>query len=156
VCLWVCVCMCICELVCDTFTLSFEEKNHEETHSLSAYSKNTLQKSTYLCFVSDFKINIIIFLFESNCTKGSENVCMYVNMYICIYSRVQIGWPSFLRTFNLVPRRTRILIGFIISTTSLPGTNHKSHGQNFGWLNLFRNNSRFLGTLSAIGCTYQQ
>jgi len=99
--------------------------------------KNALQQSTYLCFVSDFKINIIICESESNRTKGSENVCMYVNMYICIYSRLQIGWPKILilfpRTFNLVPRRTRNLIGFIISTTSLPGTNRKSHGQNFGW-----------------------
>jgi len=50
--------------------------------------------------------------------------------------------------FQFITRQTRILMGFIISTTLLPGTNRKSHGQNSASLNISKNNFRFFATLS--------
>ena len=38
----------------------------------------------------------------------------------------------------------RILMGFIMSTMFLPGTNRKSHGQNYGTLTKLRNNFKIL------------
>jgi len=44
------------------------------------------------------------------------------------------------KNFQFSTGRTRILMGFIVSTMALPGTNRGSHGQNSGSLKCFRNN----------------
>jgi len=46
--------------------------------------------------------------------------------------RVAKNHEIILRNFHYSSRRTSILMGWITSTMSLPGTNCKSHGQNSG------------------------
>jgi len=49
---------------------------------------------------------------------------------------------SISKNFQCSTRRTRILIGSIISTMLLHGTNRKSHGQNCVTLNKFKKKSQ--------------
>ena len=54
-----------------------------------------------------------------------------------IAKRVAQNLEMISKNFQFSIRHTRILMGFIMSTMLLPGTNRKSHGQNAGTLTKF-------------------
>ena len=66
-----------------------------------------------------------------------------------IAKRVAQNLEMISKNFQFSIRHTRILMGFIMSTMLLPGTNRKSHGQNaHKFLQII---SRFCATVFVIG-----
>jgi len=78
---------------------------------------------------------------------------MYTNYLQPIADSVAKNLVTNSKNFQFSTRRTRILMGFVISTIFLPGTNRKSLGQNSGSLIVFEVISGIFAILSAIGCT---
>jgi len=66
-------------------------------------------------------------------------MCGYRYTYIQpIADRVTKNLEIISKDFQFGARRTRILMGFVMSTMLLPGTDRKSHGQDCGSLNFCR------------------
>ena len=79
----------------------------------------------------------------------------YTIMLQPIADRVTRNFEIISKKIQINTRRTRILMGFIISTILLPGTTRKSHGQNSSTLPKFQEIiPRFCAAISVVGCKY--
>ena len=90
----------------------------------------------------------------------SEQSALYIHRHRSIINvqpiadRVAKNLEIISQNFQFCTRRTSILMGFIINTMLIAGTNRKFHGQNSESLKIeiIKMISRCFATLSAIGC----
>ena len=77
----------------------------------------------------------------SGMSQVNGNQSIGISIFIGVARNLEIIFKN----FQFGTRRTRNLVGFIIRTILLDGTDHKSFGQNSGVLTKFQNKSQDSG-----------
>ena len=132
--------------VCDSWISHASRVTHDlfihVRRVAQAYTRAISRDVTHPCMCNVIHAHMCDMTHQYVCNMKSSNVwhdnyCVQSHVK---HSQLQIGWDRilrlFLKTFNST-RRIRILMGLMISTMLLAGTNRETHGQNSSTLTKF-------------------